>query len=50
MMHIKRLLVLAMQVRGKGLLNAIVIDPHDGIGANAVCSRLKDAGLLVSSC
>jgi len=44
------LLVLVMQVRGKGLLNAIVMEPYDGIGANAVCAKLKDAGLLVSFC
>jgi len=44
------LLVLVMQVRGKGLLNAIVMEPYDGIGANAVCAKLKEAGLLVSFC
>ncbi|KAL0045268.1 hypothetical protein WJX82_002311 [Trebouxia sp. C0006] len=36
-------------VRGKGLLNAIVMEPYDGIGANAVCAKLKDAGLLAKS-
>jgi len=33
-------------VRGKGLLNAIVIDESDGVSAWDVCMRLKDAGLL----
>ncbi len=33
-------------VRGKGLLNAIVIKEKDGIDAWEVCLRLKDNGLL----
>jgi ornithine--oxo-acid transaminase len=33
-------------VRGKGLLNAIVIEPKDGTTAWDVCLRLKDNGLL----
>lgn len=33
-------------VRGKGLLNAIVIEEKDGIDAWDVCMRLKDNGLL----
>ena len=33
-------------VRGKGLLNAIVIKEKDGIDAWEVCMRLKDNGLL----
>jgi len=33
-------------VRGKGLLNAIVIKPQNGIEAWDVCVRLKDNGLL----
>lgn len=33
-------------VRGKGLLNAIVIEPKDGKTAWDVCLRLKDNGLL----
>merc|ERR1712153_7548 len=33
-------------VRGKGLLNAAVIKPKDGIVAWDVCMRLKDNGLL----
>ena len=35
-------------VRGKGLLNAVVIDERDGVGAWDVCMRLKENGLLVS--
>lgn len=37
-----------MQVRGKGLLNAMVIKEQDGVNAYNVCLKLKDAGLLVS--
>ena len=37
-----------MQVRGKGLLNAIVIKEQGGINAYDVCMKLKDSGLLVS--
>ena len=33
-------------VRGKGLLNAIVIKPKDGFEAWEVCLRLRDNGLL----
>ena len=33
-------------VRGKGLLNAIVIKPKDGVEAWDVCMRLRDNGLL----
>jgi len=33
-------------VRGKGLLNAIVIKPKDGIEAWDVCVKLKEKGLL----
>lgn len=37
-----------VQVRGKGLLNAIVIKEQGGVNAYDVCLKLKDAGLLVS--
>ena len=33
-------------VRGKGLLNAIVINPKNGKEAWDVCLRLRDNGLL----
>jgi ornithine--oxo-acid transaminase len=33
-------------VRGKGLLNAIVIKPRDGKGAWDVCLKMKENGLL----
>ncbi len=33
-------------VRGKGLLNAVVIEPHGGKTATDVCMELRDAGLL----
>jgi ornithine--oxo-acid transaminase len=33
-------------VRGKGLLNAIVIDKHAPISADSICYLLKDQGLL----
>jgi ornithine--oxo-acid transaminase len=33
-------------VRGKGLLNALVIEPQNGITAWEVCLRLKENGLL----
>lgn len=33
-------------VRGKGLLNAVVIEPQNGITAWEVCLRLKENGLL----
>jgi len=33
-------------VRGKGLLNAIVIEPMNGFEAWDVCLKLKDKGLL----
>ena len=33
-------------VRGKGLMNAICIDPTSGTSAWEVCLSLKDAGLL----
>ena len=35
-------------VRGKGLLNAVVIAEKDGVSAWDVCMRLKDNGMLVS--
>lgn len=37
-------------VRGKGLLDAIVIKEEGGIDAYDVCMRLKENGLLVSCC
>jgi len=37
---------LIKQVRGKGLLNAIVIEPQNGIDAWRVCLALMDRGLL----
>ena len=39
-----------VSVRGKGLLNAVVIKEKDGISAWEVCLRLKQNGLLVRSC
>ena len=33
-------------VRGKGLLNAIVIKPKDGINAWKICLKLKEKGIL----
>ena len=33
-------------VRGKGLLNAIVVEPRDGIEAWDVCLMLKEKGIL----
>lgn len=33
-------------IRGKGLLNAIVVEPQDGIEAWDVCLKLKEQGLL----
>lgn len=33
-------------IRGKGLLNAIIIEPQDGIEAWDVCIKLKENGLL----
>ncbi len=33
-------------VRGKGLLNAIVVEPRDGMEAWDVCVKLKEKGLL----
>lgn len=36
------------QVRGKGLLDAIVIKEEGGVNAYDVCMRLKENGLLVS--
>ncbi len=35
-------------MRGKGLLNAIVIKEEGGVNAYDVCMKLKDSGLLVS--
>lgn len=35
-----------LQVRGKGLLNAIVIAPHDGKDAWDLCVRMAENGLL----
>ncbi len=37
---------LIAEVRGKGLLNAVVIKPQDGIEAWDVCLKLKENGLL----
>lgn len=37
-------------VRGRGLMNAIVIKEHDGVAAWDVCLRLRDNGLLVRAC
>ena len=34
-------------VRGKGLLNAVVIQEKDGVSAWDVCMRLKENGVLV---
>lgn len=34
------------EVRGKGLLNAVVIRPRDGKEAWDVCLRMRDGGLL----
>ena len=34
------------QVRGKGLLNAVVIREEPGAGAYDMCLRLRDAGML----
>lgn len=34
------------QIRGKGLLNAIVIEPHNGKEAWDVCERMAENGLL----
>lgn len=36
----------ALQVRGRGLLNAIVIDPNAGVEAWDVCVSLMKEGLL----
>ena len=36
----------AEQVRGKGLLNAVVIHEEPGAGAYDICLRLRDAGML----
>ena len=33
-------------VRGKGLLNAVVTEPQNGIEAWDICLKLRDAGLL----
>ena len=35
-------------MRGKGLLNAIVIKEQGGVNAYDVCMKLKESGLLVS--
>ncbi|GBF93926.1 hypothetical protein Rsub_06175 [Raphidocelis subcapitata] len=37
---------LVAAVRGRGLLNALVVAPRGGVGAWEVCLRLRDAGLL----
>jgi ornithine--oxo-acid transaminase len=37
---------LIKQVRGKGLLNAVVIEPHNGKEAWDVCVKMKENGLL----
>ncbi|KAK9826410.1 hypothetical protein WJX81_000963 [Elliptochloris bilobata] len=34
------------QIRGKGLLNAVVIHEEPGAGAYDICLRLRDAGML----
>lgn len=34
------------QVRGKGLLNAVVTEPHDGKVAWDICLALKENGLI----
>jgi len=34
------------QIRGKGLLNAVVIEPHDGKEAWDVCLKMAENGLL----
>ncbi|HNX44497.1 MAG TPA: ornithine--oxo-acid transaminase [Bacteroidales bacterium] len=34
------------QVRGKGLLNAVIIEPHNGKEAWDVCLKMKDMGVL----
>jgi ornithine--oxo-acid transaminase len=34
------------QIRGKGLLNAIVIKPHDGKEAWDVCEKMAELGLI----
>jgi ornithine--oxo-acid transaminase len=33
-------------VRGKGLLNAVVIRPKNGVEAWDICVKMKDMGLL----
>ena len=38
-----------LQVRGRGLLDAIVIKDVEGVSAYDVCMKLKEAGLLVSA-
>ena len=38
-----------LQVRGRGLLDAIVIKDVEGVSAYDVCLKLKEAGLLVSA-
>ena len=37
---------LIRQIRGKGLLNAVVIEPHDGKEAWDVCLKMAENGLL----
>ncbi len=37
---------LIKQVRGKGLLNAVIIEPHNGKEAWDVCVKMKENGLL----
>jgi len=37
---------LVKSVRGKGLLNALVINPRGNVNANTVCYKLKENGLL----
>jgi len=34
------------EVRGKGLMNAIEVDPNSHISANNICMELKDRGIL----
>jgi ornithine--oxo-acid transaminase len=35
-----------VQVRGRGLLNAIVVDPEAGVEAWDICLKLMKEGLL----
>ena len=46
MAELQRDVAMVSAVRGKGLLNAVVIEPHNGKTATDVCIQLRDAGLL----